>query len=143
MSEGEEDRDITSPPPSPPSTPSPHQRGSLAARGSIAPKDRAKGIQRANKQAAKRGSTLELRLSRLEGRFHRVLQNLPVALPLTGALVCIFLLLIPQLQSPVEAPWLFQSAIFCVILSAVCWVVLKALNDCMHARHGLLPKQIS
>ena len=95
----------------------------------------------ARQKTRKAGNVVISALSRFEGGFHKLLQEFPVVGPLGAAIICVALLVIPQLQPAEYEPRIFQAAIFLIVLAAVGWMGIQILNDIVHSRYGLLPPQ--
>ena len=77
----------------------------------------------------------------LEGKLHYLLVNLPVALPLTLALFCTYLLLFQDTQPALDTPWLFQLALLFCLLAGLGWITVKVLYGFVFTVRGLHPRQ--
>ena len=77
----------------------------------------------------------------IEGRLHYLLVNLPVAGPLTAALLCTYLLIFQDIQPPLDTPWLFQLSLLFCVLAALGWLGVQTIYSLGATLHGLAPRQ--
>ena len=91
--------------------------------------------------ASRRTKKTRYCINRMEGRLQYLLVNLPIAGPLTAALLCTYLLIFQDVQPPLDTPWLFQLSFLFCFLSILGWLLVQVVYGLFHCYRGLHPRQ--